>query len=182
MKMEETKMKKALSILFLFAISVGYGQGDVILVSQGERDVEKAYRIARTPLVIDTVIPTVIVEYPLLILKHETQTEIERINPASIKTVEKLPQLYNTYVKLGIGTKLMPLGEAYYDSDRSRKFIYGAHVKHLSSFGDIKDYAKGQYDRTRLGIYGGLNEKRYTIRGDFHYGSKGFHYYGKTFR
>lgn len=177
--MEGIKMKKVLSIVFLFAISfVGFGQEDVILVSQGDRIVEKAYRIARTPLVIDTIIPTVIVEYPLLILKHETQTELERINPASIKTVEKLPQLYNTYVKLGIGTKLMPLGEVYYDSDRSRKYMYGAHVKHLSSFGDIKNYAKGQYDRTKLGIYGGLNETRYTIRGDFHYGSQGFHYYG----
>lgn len=176
--MEKINMKRALAIVFLFAISFGYGQGDVVISASGDRYVEKAYRIARTPLIIDTVIPTVIVEYPLLILKHETQTEIERINPASIKTVEKLSQLYNTYIKLGVGTKLMPLGEVYYDSDRSRKYIYGAHITHLSSFGDIKNYAKGQYDRTKLGIYGGLNEKRYSIRADMHYRNRGFHYYG----
>ncbi len=174
---KETNMKKTLGILFLVSSFWVSGQG-VDLTASGDRTVEKAYRIALTPLILDTVISTVEIEYPLLVLKYETTTEIERINPASIKTVEKLPELYNTYIKLGVGTKLMPLGEIYYDADRSRKFMYGAHIKHLSSFGDLKGYSRAQYDRTKFGAYGGVNEKRYTVRGDINYNNQGLHYYG----
>ena len=49
---------------------------------------------------------------------------------------DKLKKLYPLYVKLGDGTDfatggIMPLGEVYFDATRSRKFLYGAHVKHL---------------------------------------------------
>ena len=172
-------MKKLVALLFLGITSIVYGQDDPVIVhSDVERNVEPAYRIALFPRIIDTVIPTVIVEYPLLILKHETKTELERINPASIKTVDKLAHLYKTYIKLGVGSELMPLGEIYFDATRSRKYIYGAHLKHLSSFGNIKDYAPAQFDRTNFDLYGGLNESKYSLRGDLHYNNQGLHYYG----
>jgi hypothetical protein len=174
----EINMKKTLGLLFLVSSFWVSGQNGVDLTADGDRTVEKAYRIPRAPLILDTTISTVEIEYPLLILKYETKTEVEQINPASIKTVEKLPELYNTYIKLGVGTKLMPLGEIYYDADRSRKFMYGAHIKHLSSFGDIKDYSRSQFDRTKFGVYGGINERRYTVHADINYNNQGLHYYG----
>ena len=150
-----------------------FGQGDpVVLDAEGNREIDKAYRTAMTPRVIDTTIPTTIVDYPLLSLKFETSTEVEKINPASIKMKEKLPQLYSTYIKLGVGSELMPLGEVYYNSKRSRKFVYGAHLKHLSSFGNISGLSRAQFDRTKLGVYGGINEKRYSVNGDIHYNIK----------
>lgn len=155
------------------------GQEDVIEVpGVGDRDIEPAYRITEMPKIIDTVISTTVVEYPLLVLQYPTTIELDKIDAATIKTDPKLPQLYHTYVKLGIGTELMPLGEVYFDSKRSRKYIYGAHVKHLSSFGNFENYAPAQFDRTKLGLYGGLNERNYTLRGDLHYNNQGLHYYG----
>lgn len=172
-------MKHSLIIFFLLSVFTVFGQGEPVVVNaDGDRNVDKAYRTALSPKIIDTIIPTAIVDYPLLSLKYETGTEVERINPASIKTVEKLSQLYNTYIKLGIGSELMPLGEVYFDATRSRKYIYGAHVKHLSSFGNLKDYAPAQFDRTKGNIYGGINENRYSLRGDIHYNNQGLHYYG----
>ena len=177
--MKGTKLKYAFIASVLMAPLIVLGQETPIDVSaEGDRHVEEAYRIAINPRIKDTLLPTVLVDYPLLSLKYETQTELERINPASIKTIEKLSQLYNTYIKLGVGTEFMPLGEVYFNSKRSRKYVYGAHLKHLSSFGDITDYAPASFDRTKFNLYGGLNERKYSLRGDIHYNNQGLNYYG----
>lgn len=174
----DSKMKHFLTIFYVALSVVAFGQPGVTITATGNRPVEPAYRISGSPKVIDTVVRTPVVNYPLLSLKYETTTEIERINPASIRTKEKLSQLYNSYAKLGVGTEFMPLGEFYFDSKRSRKYVYGAHLKHLSSFGDLPNYAPAQFDRTNLTLRGAINEKRYTVDGNLHFGSQGLHYYG----
>ena len=131
-------MTKIVSLLFFTCTLVSYGQTGVNLIASGERHIEPAYRISLSPRIVDTTIKTVIVEYPLLSLKYEALARVDQINPASIKTVDKLPRVYRAYIKLGVGTELMPIGEVFFDADRSRKYIYGAHAKHLSSFGNIK--------------------------------------------
>lgn len=164
-------------IVVIFTVYTAVAQPDVIIEGTGSREVEKAYRITEVPQIIDTTIPMATVDYPLLQLQFETSTEVNRINPVSIRTKEKLVKLYNTYVKLGIGTELMPLGEIYFDATRSRKFLYGAHLKHLSSFGNLPDRAPSQFDRTRFGLYGAINERKYSAKGDVHYNNEGLHYY-----
>lgn len=173
-------MKKYILFSFVSIASFLFGQEgpDVVIVGTQLRQVEPAYRMTESPKIIDTTIATPVIDFPLLALQQPTKIEVEAINPATIKTEQKLNQLYSTYVKLGIGTELMPLGEVYFDSKRTRKFVYGVHAKHLSSYGNIKDYAPAQFDRTKLGLYGAINEKNYTLRGDLHYNNQGLHYYG----
>ncbi len=174
-------MKNILTYLFWLGGLFVYGQGqgpDVILIGIGNRNVEPSYRIADNPKIIDTSIISSVVEYPMMVLQYPTSIELDRINPATIKSEAKLAQLYQTYVKLGLGTELMPLGEVYFDSKRSRKFLYGAHIKHLSSFGNFKNYAPAQFDRTKVGLYGALNETKYSLKGNLHYNNQGLHYYG----
>src|SRR5690606_29503338 len=113
----------------------------------------------------------------LLSMQYETSTEVERIEPASIKIKDNLDQLYSTYIKVGVGTEMMPLGEVYWNSTRSRKYIYGAHVKHLSSWGNIPDYERSTFDRTGVELFGGINERKYQLLGNFHYRNQGLHYY-----
>ena len=174
----KTRMRYILAIWSVFSVSSLFAQSGLEIIVDGSRFVEPADRIDLNPFIVDTVIPTPIVEYPLLQLKHETDTEVSMITPASINTKETLTQLYNSYLKLGVGTEFMPLGEYYFDSKRSKKFIYGVHVKHLSSFGDISGYAPAQFDRTGVNLYGGINQRRHSLRGDMHYKSQGLHYYG----
>ncbi|MFN5787014.1 MAG: hypothetical protein ACK457_13700 [Flavobacteriia bacterium] len=172
-------MKRNLSYIFCLVSSLSFAQGpDVVLTGTGYREIEPAYRMTESPGIIDTTITTPVLEYPLLVLQHETSIAVEKIDAATIKTDPKLPQLYNTYVKVGVGTELMPLGEVYFDSKRSRKYVYGAHAKHLSSFGNFENYAPAQFDRTKVGLYGALNEKNYKLRSDLHYNNQGLHYYG----
>ena len=142
------------------------------------RKVPPAYRMTESPKIIDSIAPQSQVQYPLLSLKYENTIEIDTIDAATIKLVDKLPRLYNTYVKIGVGSTLMPLGEVYYNNGRSRKYSYGASLKHLSSFGKVKNMAPARFDRTAFDLYGGINEKKYTANADFLINSRGLHWYG----
>lgn len=173
-------MKKTIKILSIVLLAFNLqAQGpDVIIEGTGIRQVEPAYRINEQPMIIDTNLANNVIEYPLLLVQHQVTAEFDTISAAKIKSTEKLTQLYSFYAKVGIGTELMPLGELYYDSKRSRKFIYGAHAKHLSNYGNFKNYAPAQFDRSGIGIYGGINERWYSLRGDLNYRNQGLHYYG----
>lgn len=171
-------MSRSLLVLLLLPLSA-LAQGDVFEQDvSGLRKVEPSFRITQNPKIIDTTIATKLTDYPLLVIQFPTEIQLETIPAAKIRTAEKLEQLYAFYAKVGVGTELMPLGELYFDSKRSRKFNYGAHAKHLSSFGNMTNYAPSTFDRTRLNLYGGINESNYTIRGDVHYSNQGLHYYG----
>jgi hypothetical protein len=164
-------------ILIIFSLSI-FAQDDVTIILVGNRKIEKTPRITVKPVVIDTVIPLPEVQYPLLSLKYETTLSLDTIEAANVKLKDILPQLYSSYARVGIGSVLMPLGELYFNSTRSRKYMYGAHLNHLSSFGTIKGYAPSQFDRTSLKTFGGINEKKYTLRGDINWSNRGFHQYG----
>jgi len=175
-------MKYLHTIIAILSCFIVMGQGnrndEVETTAQSNRAIEKGNRLTAAPKIIDTIVPTVVINYPLLQLRYETNTEIDKINPASIDTKTKLSKLYKTYVKLGIGSTLMPLGEVYYNNTRSRKYVYGLHVKHLSSFGKIKDYAPAQFDKTGGHLFAGIKEKKYSLIGDINYRNHGFNYYG----
>lgn len=169
-------MKTNLIIAF-FLVSLSVVGQDVVLIGESKREVDVAERISAPPMIIDTVIPSPKFEYPYLSLTFQTETEIESIEPASIKIKDNLDQLYSSYVKIGVGTEMMPLGEAYWNSTRSRKFVYGAHAKHLSSWGNIPGYERSTFDRTGVELFGGINERKYQLMGNFHYRNQGLHYY-----
>ena len=172
------KMKNIVVGMFVFCVHFVFAQKDVVLIASGDRYVEPSERFSSPPSFSDTIVKPLSIKYPLLSLKHQTTTSFEEINPASIKTVDKLSQLYKTYTKIGVGTQLMPIAEVFFDSDRSKKYVYGAHVKHLSSFGNIKNYTTSTFDRTQTTLYGGIKEKKYSFNGNIHYNNQGLHYYG----
>lgn len=179
---------KQLALTFIAILAVtssAQAQGDngSILIGNATRKIDHAFRIALSPKIIDTTIPMVVVDYPLLPLKFQTDAEVNQISPVSIRTIDKLNPLYKTYVKLGVGTDfatggIMPLGEVYFDATRSRKYLYGAHLKHLSNWGDFKGLQNSTFDRTKFNLYGGLNERRYTLLANINYNNQGLHYYG----
>jgi hypothetical protein len=170
-----------LSVFILFVSQV-IGQGkqseEVTIIFKGNRQIESSFRISEDPKLIDTVIPFPEVNYPLLSLRYNTLIQVDTIQAAKLKLVDKLPEIYPGYVKAGIGSVFMPLAEVHYNSTRSRKYIYGANYKHVSSWGNIKGYAPAKFARNSLNAFGGINEKNYTARGDFHLNNRGLHWYG----
>lgn len=151
---------------------------DVNLEVAGKREIEPFYRITKQPKLIDSVIPTSEIQYPLLSLKYRTSFALDTIKTAKIKLVDKLSELNKGYARIGIGSALMPLVDVYYNSERSRKSVYGIHAKHLSSFAKIKGYAPAQFDRTSLNLFGKINETKYSADANVHFSSMGLHNYG----
>jgi hypothetical protein len=173
------KLKHIFSILLLVFSHQLFAQGDEVqLIGVGNRKVEPAFRITRDPKILDTTITTKTRDYPYFVLQYPTSIATEPIKAINIKTESKLNPLYSTYVKLGIGSELMPLGELYFDSKRSRKFVYGVHAKHLSSFGNFEGYAPAQFDRSKFNAYGAIHEKKYTLNSGLYYHNQGLQYYG----
>ena len=171
-------------VFVMFALNSWAQPGENITIyTITNQQVEPATRILEYPKIIDTVKATTIKEYPLLFFQAQTTILLDTIQAATVETTEKLSKLYPFYIKAGIGSVLMPLGEIYYASDRSRNLQYGAGIKHLSSFGDIKDrtkttFAPAQYDRSVANAYFGINERNYQFKVDANYLNNGFHYYG----
>lgn len=177
---------KSLLIVFGFILNAMFivAQNDgIVVIGKGSREVEPAIRILEAPKIIDTIKPTKVPNYPMLVYRQPTKITLDTIEAATVETTEKLKPLYPFYAKFGIGSTVMPLGEFYFNSTRSRSYVYGVNVKHLSSFGDVKNrdkvvYAPAQFDRTNVNVFGKITESNYDLSGNIHYKNNGFHYYG----
>jgi len=154
------------------------GEIEAVLETGSVREIEPSYRIAESPKIMDTVFPNPTATFPLLSMNYEPSLTVQPIEPAKVNVVGKLPQIYNGYARVGIGSILMPLAEVYYNNTRTRKLNYGIHGQHISSFGRINNYAPAAYDRTNLRAFGGVNEKRYDWSGELNYNNRGLHFYG----
>ena len=148
------------------------------IISDAVRTVSPSYRISESPEIIDTVIPLPTFTYPLLVKNMETQIFVDDITASRIQIIPKLPKLYPGYVKLGLGNYTMPLGEVYYNATRNRKYNYGVHANHLSSFGKLKGYAPSQFDQTTGKLFGDFFLQNHELNTAFNFLNHGYHYYG----
>ncbi len=177
-------MKKLLNFTLLFSLSVlanwtfGQGGNNIVITTTGDRSVESAHRLSTQPKILDTVFPVPTTNYPLLSINYEPSLEMSRIAPAKVNMQQKLPQLYNGYARVGIGSILMPLAEIYYNNGRSRKLNYGIHAHHLSSFGKMRKVAPANFDRTSFRGFIGVAEKKYNWEVETFYKNQGLHFYG----
>jgi len=165
-------------LIFISSASQAFSQEEIDLTVEAQRVVEPAYRLTEQPKIMDTVFQAPTATFPLLAMRYEPFFEVQPIDAATVKMVEKLPQLYNGYARIGIGSVLMPLAEVYYNNTRTRKYNYGFHLQHLSSFGRMPNVAPSQFDRTNLRGFGGVNEKKYDWLAELNYNNRGMHFYG----
>jgi hypothetical protein len=171
--------KLFLTIVIAFVATGLFAQeGSWISTIEGARPVNEAYRINGQPEAKDTIIPTPETKYPLLNVQQKTEVEIGTIDPAKIKLINKLDKIYNSYVKLGIGYPVMPLGEIYINSVRNRQYNWGIHAKHLSNWTKIKGYAPAYYDNNSLDLFGTMLKKKYSLSGEIDFFNNGNRLYG----
>ncbi len=172
-----------LVVCLLFVSSSLFAQKDKkrdveTIVAEANREIPESYRISEMPKIIDTVIKYRETNYSLLALMYNTPISVDSIQAAKVSLKDKLPQLYNTYVRLGIGYPLMPLADVYYNNGRSRNYFYGASVNHLSGFGKIKNYPTANFDRTKARIYGGIRKTNWSGDAELVGNFRGLYYYG----
>src|SRR3990167_665771 len=88
----------ALSFLLFSGLNAS-AQENIELIINANRSIEPAYRQAESPKILDTVFPNPTATFPLLAMSYAPEIEVKSIPAATVKTVEKLPQLYNGYAR-----------------------------------------------------------------------------------
>lgn len=154
---------------------------EVQVVKPYEPSVSDAFKINKLPRISDTVKLIPQVKYSMQTKPLSPGYTVDPIKPAKM-VGEPLTKLYNSYVTLGLGTKIMPSIEAYYNNLRSKEYSYGAYYKHLSSFAkvDISDDKRqdaGFHDND-LKFYGKKFLKNTIIQGDLGLKSNTIYHYG----
>ncbi|MDL2315028.1 hypothetical protein LJC16_02080 [Bacteroidales bacterium OttesenSCG-928-C19] len=171
-------------IVCLLSVCSVFGQEEtktydekVIVVSGYEPTLKDAVKIITNPSLIDTAVVRTPIQYNISSKKLTTPFVPEQLKPAKI-VGEPITQLYRNYLKLGIGSHLMPYAEFYHSNTRSKNVLYGAYFNHLSSWLPIPDYANSSYSNNELQIFGKRMFKNAMLSGNVFYENNYYHYYG----
>ena len=179
-------MRFLFSLFCFFLLQMHFAQSDVFETDgKGNREIEHATRIVSFPKIYDSIQTSPVTHRPLLSLKTETHATSDTIEAAVIETETLLEKYYPFYLKAAMGSSLMPLGEYYMNSTRSRNNCFGFHVKHVSFFGSLKNREKQKmapatFDKTNVFGYFSTFQKTYDFGANVSYLNHGFHYYGLT--
>lgn len=110
---------------------------EVQVVKPYEPTISDAFKITHLPVISDTVKTIPEVKYYVHTKPLNIGYTIDPIKPAKM-VGEPLSHLYNSYVKLGLGTKLLPLFEVYLGNKRSKDYSVGAYYKLHNSYAQVK--------------------------------------------
>ncbi|MBS3770440.1 MAG: hypothetical protein V5A47_08275 [Bacteroidales bacterium] len=99
-------------------------------------EVKEAYKISELPEITDTTQTETEFDYYLLPKRVETQFDLDPI-PSATMVSEPIKELYGSYVKIGLGSKLAPLAEFSITNKRSKNRAFGAFLRHRSSPGKV---------------------------------------------
>lgn len=150
------------SLLLLLVNVKVYGQEDklnkeVQVVRPYDPSISDAFKINLLPKIDDTLKVSPNLTYNIIQRPITKDFAVTPITPARM-LIEPMSDLYNTYIKLGMGTSISPLLEVYYNNGRNKEFNYGGWFQNHSAFGKIKlDNGKrvdSDFGRTDINIFG----------------------------
>jgi hypothetical protein len=95
-------------------------------------------------------------------------------------TSDALPKLYGNYVKAGFGNYTTPYLEGFFNSKRSDKFVYGAHVLHYSSQNGPVAKKNSGISNNRIEAYGKYFTDKVILKAGLNYSRDRLNYYGTS--
>lgn len=107
---------------------------EVQVIKPYEPTISDAYKLNHLPKITDTVKIVPEIKYILQPKPMSVGYSVTPIKPAKM-VGEPLLKLNNNYVKVGLGTKVLPMVEAYINNKRSKDYSLGAYYKFLNSIG-----------------------------------------------
>ncbi len=130
---------------------------EVQVVRPYEPSISDAFKINLLPKIEDTLKQIPNLNYNLIQRPFAINFMVTPISSAKMM-MEPMSDLYNTYVKFGIGNGISPLLEVYYNSDRSKEFNYGGWFQSHSSMGKVKlgngERVDANFGRIDMNIFG----------------------------
>ena len=110
---------------------------EIVVVKPYEPSLSDAFKINVLPTVSDSISIRPDFNYTIEPKKFQTDFHVRPISPAKLVDAS-LQKLYKSYLKIGIGNYLVPLGELRINSTRLKKGQWGLALRHYSINGKIK--------------------------------------------
>ncbi len=149
----------------------------IINIGEYKPTIMDASKINDNPVIIDSTKKLQVSPYSINSKKINTTFGVEPIKPAQM-IGEPLTKLYNSIVKLGMGTYTTPYGELWINNLRSKDVSTGVRLKHLSSSYTPKDYGFAGFSDNEISLYGKKLLKDHSLIGNIDYARNVVHLYG----
>jgi hypothetical protein len=151
---------------------------EVTVVAPYQPKISDADKINTQPGILDTVISKPSFTYGIISKPFPTTYKPEPIEAAKMAG-EPIKKLYENLIKIGFGSYKTPYGEYIFNSTRSKSLAYGVHLKHISSTGDIDNYAYPGYSNNSIKVFARqFREKTYNLSAAGGFKREVIHYYG----
>lgn len=173
-------------IIGLMGMTVIFGQTDTLqkrveVVKPYDPSVTDAYKINYLPVISDTTKITPRYDYKTRFYHYNTMFSVKPISSAKM-VGEPLNELYNSFVRFGIGNYTTPLIEANYHNLRSKNYSYGVSGQFLGSYGKIKlennERSPLGYNNSFLNLFGKKMWNNYVLGAKLNYSHLAGNYYG----
>ncbi|KAF5073992.1 hypothetical protein DSECCO2_185930 [anaerobic digester metagenome] len=156
------------------------GQGineQVTVVAAYEPSIPDVNKININPAASETEVKLPVMSYSVTPVQMETKLSPESI-PAVRLVGEPQKKLLRNYARLGFGNYTTPYAEFWANSLRSKSYQLGLHFKHLSSSGEIKDYAESGNSVNLIQLQGRKFFGQHTLSAGLGFRRNAVHHYG----
>jgi len=180
-------IEKFSSFAFLFLIilivspSLLMAQGrnqEVTIVAPYQPTISDANKIDFKPVIKDSLPEIPPMDYAVLQVAPLPQVFTPEPITAVYTEIETTDTLRRNYLRAGFGNYTTPYAELFTNTLKSDKFSLGFHAKHLSSSGQIDDYATSKFSQNRVSLFGKRYLRDKTLSGKLFYKRDVVHYYG----
>jgi len=173
-------------ILSIFSTITGYSQGtgtqsqhneQVVIIGSVDPSINQSYKINMSPETPAMPAVNKTFDFKPINKYFYTPVTFKPIKPASIRA-GKPGDLYNNLVKVGFGSRLSPYVEFFHSQSHKGKFRFDAHLKHISTFGKIKEYtdAPSSSSLAEMGFSKFFRYHTLTIDGGYRYNTNRYYY------
>ncbi len=159
-----------------FAQSKTYNE-EITVIATFDPIIPDAFKINQNPAITDTNTTVPVLTYTVMPHDAGIQLDIDPL-PAVKLVAEPLSKIYRNYIKGGIGNYSTLYGELFASSLRSKSYLLGVHMKHLSSSGNIKDYGPSANSNQVVEMFGQKYFPEHTLSGKVFFNREGLHLYG----
>jgi hypothetical protein len=154
--------------------------GEFVIQGYFNPTIADARKLEIRPQHLDTILPPMPVDYRMLGVRADIPAKVDSIAPAKLNILPPQPRLYRGYAKAGFGLYTTPLGELYYNKDRSRNNAWGLHAKHFSSNGGLDDVGPSDYSFNSVDGHYTQFLRTHEVSGRLMYDRRRISYYGYT--
>jgi len=150
---------------------------EVTIIAPYQPTISDAYKMTLTPGVKDTLVETPPMLYNINSTPIYSSYGIESLNPVFVE-INPEETYRRNYLRAGFGNYMAPYAELFTNSLQSDEFALGFHARHLSSTGQIEDYATSAYSQNEASLYGKKYFKDKVLSAKLEYDRDVVHYYG----